>query len=95
MEKRSRRKFSAEFKTKVVLEALKERNSIEEIARKHEIHPNQISMWKKEFLSKATVVFSPDVHLPGDTKHQEAMLEKLYAQIGQQKVEIDWLKKKL
>jgi len=95
MGKRNRRKFSAEFKTKVVLEALKERSTLEDIARKYEIHPNQIGIWKKEFLNKAAVVFSPDVHLSGDKKYQDALLEKLYAQIGQQKVEIDWLKKKL
>jgi len=95
MEKRSRRKFSAEFKTKVVLEALKERSSLEEIARKYEIHPNQISTWKKEFLSKAAVVFTSDDKTSEDKKQQEALLDKLYSQIGQQKVEIDWLKKKL
>jgi transposase len=95
MEKRSRRKFSAEFKTKVVLEALKERYSIEEIARKYEIHPNQISTWKKEFLAKASLVFTSGEDMTGDKKQQEALLEKLYSQIGQQKVEIDWLKKKL
>ena len=94
MEKKNRRKFSADFKTKVVLEALKERNTIEEIARKYELHPNQINTWKKSFLSKASSVFSSDAEQE-DKKHQEEMLEKLYAQIGQQKVEIDWLKKKL
>lgn len=95
MEKKSRRKFSPEFKAKVVLEALKERTTLEDIARKHELHPNQIAMWKKEFLSKAALVFSSDEKGSEDKKQQEALLEKLYSQIGQQKVEIDWLKKKL
>lgn len=95
MEKKNRRKFSAEFKTKVVLEALKERNTVEEIARKHELHPNQIHLWKKEFISKASSVFSSKEARADDLKNQEANLERLYAQIGQQKVEIDWLKKKL
>jgi transposase len=94
MEKRNRRKFSADFKTKVVLEALKERNTIEEIARKYEVHPGQIHLWKKEFLNKASAVFTGG-SATEDKKQQEAVLEKLYAQIGQQKVEIDWLKKKL
>ncbi|MBK9229181.1 MAG: transposase [Ignavibacteria bacterium] len=53
MGKQSRRKFSADFKAKVVIEALKERNTIEELAKKHELHPNQITTWKKEFLSNA------------------------------------------
>ena len=95
MEKKSRRKFSAEFKAKVVLEVLKERNTAEELARKYELHPNQIHIWKKEFLSRASSVFSSGESLSEDKKRQEELLEKLYAQIGQQKVEIDWLKKKL
>lgn len=95
MTKRQRRNFSAEFKTKVVLEVLKERNTAEEIASKYEIHPNQISIWKKEFLNKAVTVFATGEAPIMDKKQQEAFVEKLYAQIGQQKIEIDWLKKKL
>jgi transposase len=95
MGKRIRRKFSADFKAKVVIEAIKERSTIEEIARKYEIHPNQISSWKKEFLAKAAIIFTTEDDLIGNKKHQETTLEKLYSQIGQQKVEIDWLKKKL
>ena len=95
MEKKSRRKFSADFKAKVVLESLKERHTLEELARKYELHPNQIGIWKKEFLAKAAMVFSLDEDLAGDKKQKEDLIEKLYTQIGQQKVEIDWLKKKL
>jgi transposase len=95
MEQKPRRKFSAEFKAKVAIEAIKERNTIEQLAKKYELHPNQISVWKKEFLAKAATVFSIDEKDSNDKNQQEALLEKLYAQIGQQKVEIDWLKKKL
>lgn len=95
MEKRERRKFSADFKTKVVLESLKERSTIEELARKYELHPNQISIWKKDFLTNASRVFAAGAEHSEDKKKQEEKLEKLYAQIGQQKVEIDWLKKNL
>ena len=95
MEKKVKRKFSADFKAKVVIEALSERSTIEELARKYELHPNQIGTWKKEFLSKAANVFSSGEALSLDRKQQEAIMERLYAQIGQQKVEIDWLKKKL
>jgi len=95
MEKKNRRKFSAEFKAKVVLEALKERNTIEDLARKYELHPNQIHSWKKEFLNNAASVFSSGEKQLEGKKLQEEEREKLYAQIGQQKVEIDWLKKKL
>ena len=95
MEKRSRRKFSADFKAKVVIEALKERSSLEEIACKYEIHPTQIGNWKKEFLANAATIFASDEKNNTDKKEQEVLLDKLYSQIGQQKVEIDWLKKKL
>jgi transposase len=95
MEKRNRRKFTAEFKAKVAIEAIKERSSLEEIARKYEIHPNQIGTWKKEFLAKAALIFSSDDKNMMDKKQLDALMDKLYAQIGQQKVEIDWLKKKL
>ena len=53
----TRRKFSSKFKTKVVLEALKERMSMSELARKFELQPQQIVQWKKEFLSSAEDVF--------------------------------------
>lgn len=95
MPKRTRRNFSAEFKAKVVIEALKERSTAEDIASKYEIHPNQLHLWKKEFLSKAANVFAPGEAPMKDQKQQEDFVEKLYAQIGQQKVEIEWLKKKL
>ena len=95
MDKRIKRKFSSDFKAKVVIEALKERSTIEELTRKYELHPNQIGTWKKEFLIKAANIFSSADDVSVDKKQQEATLEKLYAQIGQQKVEIDWLKKKL
>jgi transposase len=95
MEKRNKRKFSAEFKAKVVIEALKERTTLEELARKYELHPNQIGTWKKEFMNKAASVFGADDKNHPDKKQQEELLDKLYSQIGQQKVEIDWLKKKL
>jgi len=94
MEKRSRRKFSAEFKTKVVLEALKEKYTIEELARKHELHPNQITIWKKDFLSKASTVFESERE-PVLKKERDEDLEKAYAEIGRLKLETDFLKKKL
>ncbi len=92
MERKSRRKFSSNFKAKVVLEALKERSTIEELARKYELHPTQINLWKKEAMSKLSQVFGSRDE--GEDKTEE-QTEKLYAQIGQLKVENDFLKKKL
>lgn len=93
MIKKSRRKFSADFKAKVVLEALKERITIEELARKHELHPTQINTWKREAIANMANVFGTDK--AEDQADIEQQTEKLYAQIGQLKVENDFLKKKL
>lgn len=95
MEKKTRRKFSADFKAKVVIEALKERSSIEELARKYEIHPTQVTTWKKEFINNASAAFTTDTDASDQKQQQEATIETLYAQIGQREVEIAWLKKKL
>jgi transposase-like protein len=92
--KRTRRKFSADFKTKVVVEALRERDTVEAIARKYELHPNQITTWKKEFLENASAAFTSDEDRSEEKKQVEAEKERLYSQIGQLKVELDWLKKK-
>lgn len=93
MTKRSRRKFSADFKAKVVLEALKERSTIEDLARKYELHPSQINNWKKEAVSKMSSVFG--AASGEEASDHEQQTEKLYAQIGQLKVENDFLKKRL
>ena len=86
----TRRKFTAAFKTKVVLEALKERQSLTDLAQKYELQPTQISLWKREFLDGASEVFEKGKK----TKKSEAELEKecLLKTIGQQKIEIDFLK---
>lgn len=86
----TRRKFTAAFKTKVVLEALKERESLSELAQNHELQPAQISAWKREFLDGASGVFEKGKK----SKKSEAELEKdrLLKTIGEQKVAIDFLK---
>jgi transposase len=94
MSKTSRRKFSAEFKSKVCIEAIKEQQTIEALAKKYEVHPTQINSWKKEFLKNAATVFEKEgTGSSGDEKDQ--LIQALYAQIGEQKVSIDFLKKKL
>lgn len=57
MSRRDRRKFTATFKAEVVLEALKERRTISELTQQFDLHPNQITSWKKEFLGSASKVF--------------------------------------
>ena len=93
MERRSRRKFSSEFKAKVVLEALRERQTLEELSRRYEVHPSQITQWKKEAVAKLSVVFGSSTD--DSSVQREDLTEKLFSQIGQLKVENDFLKKKL
>lgn len=66
--RKSRRKFTSEFKTKVALEALKEHYSLSELAERFELHPNQISQWKQEFLEKSKDVFDKNHLNPKKSK---------------------------
>lgn len=88
-----KRKFTSAFKTKVVLDALSERYTIQELARKHQLHATQISAWKGQFLKSASSVFDNPVK---EAKTEAEQKEERYLKtIGQQKVEIDFLKKAL
>jgi putative transposase len=87
-----RKRYSAAFKSKVALEAVKGDKTINEIAGSYGLHPNQIGQWKKQLLEELPVLFS-DKRVKAN-KEQEALQERLYRQIGQLKVELDWLKKK-
>jgi len=89
----TRRKFTSKFKMKVVLEALKERQTTNELARKFDLSPQQISTWKREFLNNAEGVFGKKKKSSKDAAEEEK--EELLRIIGQQKVEIDFLKKVL
>ena len=88
-----RRRFSAPFKAKVAIEAIKGQRTVAELAGQYQIHPNQITQWKKQLLDAAERVFS--VRQAADRQQQEELTAKLYQQIGQMKVELDWLQKKL
>lgn len=90
--RKPRRKFTSEFKSKVAIEALKERYSLSELAERFELHPNQISQWKQEFLEKSKDVFDKK---SSKSKEDQVDLDKLYAKIGQLEVERDYLKKNL
>ncbi len=89
--KNSRRKFTSEFKSKVAIAALKERESLSELSIKYEIHPVMISKWKQEFTELASQVFDKKPHLDAPTDD----VDKLYAKIGKLEMENDFLKKNL
>jgi len=84
-----RRKFTAAFKAQVAIEALKERDSLAELSKRFEVHPNMISKWKQEFVERGSEIFETQ---PPETDF-EAERERLFAKIGQLEVERDWLKK--
>jgi transposase len=89
-----RRRFSSDFKTKVVLEALSERYTMSEFAERHGLHLNQISQWKAHFKENASHVFEKG---GSSTKKSEVETERdrLMKAIGELKVENDFLKKVL
>lgn len=89
--KAKRQKHSGAFKAKVAIEALQERETLSELARKYNLHPNQISRWKKEFLERAPEIFDKQA----TEKKDDTDLDKLYAKIGQLEMEREYLKKNL
>ncbi len=86
-----RKKYTSGFKTKVVLEALQERETIQEMARKYDLHPTQISNWKSQFLSEASGVFEKGVTKSDEEKEKAELFKK----VGQLQMEVDFLKKVL
>ena len=88
-----RKRYSAEFKARVAIEAIREQKTINEIASRYEVHPNQVTTWKKQALSELPQLFS-DGRARAERAGEE-LTAALYQQIGQLKVEVDWLKKKV
>jgi putative transposase len=87
-----RRTFSSEFKFKVALEAAKGVKTMSDLAQEYQLHPNQISEWKRQLLEKGAEVFDTS---PGRQEQEQTHLEAdLYEQIGRLKMENEWLKKK-
>jgi transposase-like protein len=91
MTKQTRRKFTPEFKAKVALEAIKNQKTLAELSQHFEVNPITISKWKAEALANMSAVFGGKGSVSNEDDSPER--EKLYAQIGQLKVELDFLKK--
>ena len=88
-----RRRFTADFKARVALEALRGDRTTQEIAAKHEVHPNQVSTWKRQAMDGLSAVFSNGAD--GTRRDHEAEIKELHAKIGQLTVERDFLSKGL
>lgn len=89
--KRTRRKFTGEFKAKVALEAVKGQETVNQLAARFEVHPHQVTQWKQQLLRQAAVAFEQ----PAAANGQPQIEHELYEQIGRLKMELEWLKKKL
>ena len=86
---KARRKHSPSFKAKVALEAMKGVETVAQLAARYEVHPSQIQAWKKALLAGAAGVFGENHEKR--QKADEALVARLYQQIGQLKVERDFL----
>ena len=86
-----RRRFSAEFKAKVALEAIRGEQTINELAARYELHPNMITTWKRQAIDNMAVAFSGAAER--SSKADDAQIKELHAKIGQLTVERDFLAK--
>jgi len=92
MVRKMRKGHNGAFKAKVALEAIKGEKTLAQLSSEFEVHANQIGQWRKQLLNELPSLFS-DRRKKQD-REQEDLVSELYRQIGQLKVEVDWLKKK-
>ncbi len=87
-----RKQYDSRFKAKVAIEAIKNQQTIAQIASDYGVHPNQVSQWKKQVLEEVPQIFTQG--RKQSSSDNEQLVAELYRQIGQLKVERDWLQKK-
>ncbi len=87
-----RRRFTAEFKARVVRAALREDKTLAQLAKEYQVHPNQITEWKRQALEALPEVFSK--RRKQEQHDQQALVDRLYQQIGELQVDVNWMKKK-
>ena len=90
---RTRRHFTAEFKARVALEAIRGDRTLAELAAAHQLHPNLIMAWRRQAIEEMAKVFNPKVRSNDPTSDSKAEIAKLHAKIGQLVVERDALAK--
>ncbi len=91
MSKTKRKRYSAAFKAKVALEAIKGEQTLAELAAKYSLHPNMITTWKRQAIDNMAEAFSSKSER--DSKADEVQIKELHAKIGQLTVERDFLAK--
>ena len=89
-----RKKLSAEVKSKIVLKALKEQNTANEIASEFQVHPVQIAKWKKQAIAGLPSLFESQSADDKKSKHQLAETKDIYEQLGRLQMQLEWIKKK-
>lgn len=87
-----RKHYSTDLKARVALEAIKGYKTANELAAEYGVHPTQIAQWKKQALDGLPELFS--TRRSEQAKSEEDLIASLYQQIGQLKVQVDWLEKK-
>jgi len=92
MSEKGRKSFSSQHKAKVALEAIRSVKTVNEIAQEFGVHPTQVGQWKKDLLSQAPGIF--DAKRGPKKVDPSTNSDRLYAEIGRLKMELDWLKKK-
>ena len=84
-----RKRYDDRFKAQVAIEAIKNQQTVAQIASHYGVHPTQVSQWKKQVLEQL-----PQLFADGRSQANDQLVDELYRQIGQLKVELDWLQKK-
>lgn len=87
-----RKRYDSQFKAQVAIEAIKNQQTVAQIASEYSVHPNQVSQWKKQALDQLPQLFTTGRSKA--TADTGQLVDELYRQIGQLKVELDWLQKK-
>lgn len=86
-----RKQYSPQFKAKVALEAVRGEKTVSELASQYEVHPTMINNWKRQLLDEASSLFEKGSETSQANESQQAQIDELYRQIGQLKVERDFL----